>query len=266
MSYPIKVADECWVALAELHRANPDAQSFSTREILEKIRSNEIFGGIRPGITAHLHQHNVANMKPSTARYRMFFREPDRTLRLFRSTDIAHPDRKGKIHPGPVDLPPDRQDLIDWYLRQYRGAEPAKTDEKDDILRLRGLGKNLWADTDADKWVTALRAGWFYPSEEETAAPSMQSQTADIWARLGRFQGQEFQTAKGLPYTYKLDGDSGIWFYRSGKRVERRLWRGELEEALRKPAVRGPSDLASFQCPSYLYGLLSDGRITGERR
>ena len=30
----------------------------------------------------------------------------------------------------------------------------------DSILKLRGLGKELWADEDADAYVTRLRAGW----------------------------------------------------------------------------------------------------------
>ena len=31
---------------------------------------------------------------------------------------------------------------------------------KDPVLQMRGLGKEIWADTNADDYVANLRAGW----------------------------------------------------------------------------------------------------------
>jgi hypothetical protein len=35
-------------------------------------------------------------------------------------------------------------------------------DEKDDpILQMHGVGKEIWADVDADEYVRSLRANWY---------------------------------------------------------------------------------------------------------
>ncbi len=34
-------------------------------------------------------------------------------------------------------------------------------EDKDPILQMRGVGKGIWADTDADEYVRALRANWY---------------------------------------------------------------------------------------------------------
>jgi len=42
-------------------------------------------------------------------------------------------------------------------------------DEQDDpILQMRGVGKEIWADTNADEYVRSLRANWF---GDEKSAP-----------------------------------------------------------------------------------------------
>lgn len=261
---PIKVADECWIALAALSKEDPSRQSFSTREILARVRSEGAYGELRPGLGAHLHQHNVANCVPSTARYRMFYRTEDGGLRLYRPGDAAHPARRGKISPSRAELPAKYQHLLDWYEAEYCGGieEP---EEADPILSLRGLGKEMWAATDPDEYVNGLRSGWGGEHRDPSSLPAQQpgSPTERIWSRILRFQGEQFRTATKLPYTYSVEGDSGIWFYRNGKRIEHRLWRGELEAALKRPAVSRPRDLQRFQCPSYLFGLLTDPRIIG---
>ena len=93
------VADECWVALALLHREQPQRISFTPREILDKISSNAS-GAIRAGVQPHVYLHNVANLPPNSARYRMFYRLEDGSLRLWRPGDPHHPARKGKTKGG----------------------------------------------------------------------------------------------------------------------------------------------------------------------
>jgi hypothetical protein len=73
----ILVADECWIALAMLHREHPERESFTAREIMDKLRREGICGQLRPGLQPHIHLHNVANKTPSSAKYRMFYKLED---------------------------------------------------------------------------------------------------------------------------------------------------------------------------------------------
>jgi hypothetical protein len=191
----------------------------------------------------------------------MFYQTEDGGLRLYRPGDPTHPARRGKTYPSRGDLPTQYHDLLDWYQSVYcKGAREAE--EEDPILRLRGLGRHLWTGTDPDAYVNALRSGWneefVVPSPEEPRIP-----VRDVWKRILRFQSEVFRTASSHPYTYRVEGDNAIWFYRNGHRIERRLSRSELEAALKVPAIFKPSDLQKFQCPSYLFGLITDPRITG---
>jgi hypothetical protein len=272
----IKVADECWVALALLTQENPERNSFTSREMLERIRREHVHPEFRQSLHAHIHQHNIANCRPSTARYRMFYRVDDGTLRLYQPGDVPDPDRSGKTHPVRDELPLKYQPLLDWYEQGYcKGEKPAEN-EPDPILSLRGLGKELWEGVDPDAWVSELRSGWdMEPAAAGTAiatSPEVRgpllADTDRIWRRIVRHQGAEFRTQTDLPFTYEIEGESGIRFFREGHRIEHRLRRGQVEEALRTLPLTKPSDLKKFQCPSYLFGLLTDPRIAGrdERR
>jgi hypothetical protein len=158
----ILVADEAWVALASLHKKYPARQSFSAREILEQVRQEHAFPELRPGVQVHIHQHNVANLEPNPARQRMFYRLGDDSLRLYRPGDPAHPLRKGKMAPKRSELPEKYHYLLDWYEQVYckreSGTESAQ--DRDPILRMWGLGKEIWQGVDADEYVRSLREGW----------------------------------------------------------------------------------------------------------
>lgn len=161
-SEKIRVADEAWVALALLHRENPERQSFSMREIADRVRREQAYPELRPGIQPHISLHNVANLPPNPARYRLFYRLPDATYRLFRPGDDAHPSRTGKVHPDPADLPLPYRGLVDWYEKDYCAAHPL-TEDDDPILKMSGVGRQIWADIDADEYVSDLRRGWETP-------------------------------------------------------------------------------------------------------
>ena len=154
------MADECWVALSLLTREHPERISFSSGEILERIRQEHIHPVWRPGLQAHIHQHNVANRTPSTARYRMAYRLEDGTFRLYRPDDDTHPDRSGKTHPLRSKLPSRYHALLDWYEEVYCDGGPSQKVENDPILSMRGLGKEIWGDIDPDDWINNLRSGW----------------------------------------------------------------------------------------------------------
>jgi hypothetical protein len=269
----LKVADETWIALAELHRENPDRAAFSAREILDKVKAESLYPSLRAGIQPHISLHNVANLPANSARYRMFYRTANGHYRLFLPGDDFHPTRTGKVKPQPGDLPERYVALLDWYEQSYckqsRGA-PAP----DPFLAMRSVGKELWAGIDTDWYVEDLRSGWDptdLPGRADLPGRMDRAKTgrvaADVkgtvWTRLGLHQGEEFKTKTGLPFTYSLEGSNGIWFFRNGRRIEQRLARTELDKALRELPLSGPTDIKQLRDPSYLYGLLADPRIVG---
>jgi hypothetical protein len=157
----VRVADEAWVGLALLQHEHPERVSFSAREILERVKEERANPELRPGVQAHIYLHNVANAEPNSARYRMFFRLPDDTFRLFRPTDTAHPARKGKMIPERDELPAKYHYLLDWYEQEYRRKQNLVIEEDDPILQMWEVGKEIWADTNADDYVRDLRSNWY---------------------------------------------------------------------------------------------------------
>lgn len=80
--------------------------------------------------------------------------------RLFRKGDPYHPAREGsKIVPEPEELSTQYRYLLDWYRDEY-SANRAISIENDPILRLRGLGKDIWKGIDPDEYIRQLREGW----------------------------------------------------------------------------------------------------------
>ena len=157
-----------WIALAVLHRENPDRAAFSAREILEKVKAESLYPGLRAGIQPHISLHNVANLPANSARYRMFYRTRDGRYRLFLPGDDFHPTRTGKTKPEPLDIPEKYVALLDWYERSY--CEPARrSPAQDPFLEMRSKGKEIWGGIDADRFVEELRAGW------EPALPNSKS-------------------------------------------------------------------------------------------
>ena len=113
---------------------------------------------LRPGVKGHVYQHCVANKRPNPGRYRMLFETAPRRRRLFRPGDPCHPQRAtGKDIPARDAVPARHRDLIDWYHREFADSN-AQAD--DPVLALRGLGKEIWADEDADDYVRRQRADW----------------------------------------------------------------------------------------------------------
>jgi len=157
----IRVADEAWLGLALSHYEHPERESFSAREILDRVKHEQVAPEVRAGILPHIYLHNVANIEPNSARYRMFFKLADDTYRLYRPSDLAHPARKGKIIPQRDELPERYHFLIDWYEREYSRKRTQARIEDDPILRMRGVGKEIWADTNADDYVRDLRSNWY---------------------------------------------------------------------------------------------------------
>jgi hypothetical protein len=156
----VKVATETWIATALLHQENPDQADFTVNEIVERAQKEQIHPTLRPGVRVHAVLHCVANLPPNPGRYRMLFATGKSTRRLFREGDPYDQAREGSpIVPDRANVPQEYQHLLDWYFAEYSMRE-GKRDLQNSILGLRGLGRELWADEDADSYVRRLREGW----------------------------------------------------------------------------------------------------------
>ena len=160
MAISLRVADEVWLAAASLHRAHPDQADFTIAELLAHAAAANLTGKpLRPGIRVHVYQHCVANRPPNPGRYRMLVETAPRRRRLYRPGDPCHPLRTaGKDVPDPAEIPLPCRDLIDWYHAHFVAERAGRV--QDPLLALRGVGKALWADEDADDYVQRQREGW----------------------------------------------------------------------------------------------------------
>ena len=156
----IRVADEVWIATASLHRSRPDAPDFAIAEIMAQAEAAQVAGlPLRPGVKIHVYLHCVANRPPNPGRYRMLFETANGRRRLCRPSDPCHPLRStGKTVPKRGEVHAEYGDLIDWYETVYVGRTLGAAG--DPILGLRGQGREIWADEDADAFVRRQREGW----------------------------------------------------------------------------------------------------------
>jgi hypothetical protein len=161
----IRIADRIWIAAALLHKSHPSRAAFSKNEISERLKTEALTTGVERGtLNAHLDQHLVANLPPSSGKYRMLFEAADGNLRLFRPGDLTHPARlqlrkPSKILPRPQEIPKRFHYLLDWYANWSRKAPPPQAPNLDDdpLIRLIGSGRHIWADEHADDYVENLR-------------------------------------------------------------------------------------------------------------
>lgn len=160
MEQDVRVADEVWLAAASLHRAQPDRADFTVAEIVAQAEAANVTGKtLRPGVRVHVNQHCVANRAPNSGTYRMLVETGPRRRKLYVPGDPCHPKRStGKDAPEPSEIPPAYRELVEWYRESF--AKGADSGAQDPVLAMRGLGKALWADEDADAYVQRQREGW----------------------------------------------------------------------------------------------------------
>ena len=90
----------------------------------------------------------------------MLYATGKNTRRLFRESDDFHPERRGgKVTPSREHIPSPYQTLLDWYQDKFVGKRKS-VEKSDPILGLRGLGKEIWVEENADEYVSRLRGGW----------------------------------------------------------------------------------------------------------
>jgi hypothetical protein len=160
----IKLADRIWIAVASLHQQMPERLDFTKNEIREKLRELGLMEGLKTqSVAAHLKQHLVANVPPSSTKYRMLYESRPGYLRLFRPDDNIDPARQSrrptKQIPEQDELPAEYHGFLDWYQEWCHGANRRKPPNFDDdlLIRLIGSGRHIWADEHADEYVENLR-------------------------------------------------------------------------------------------------------------
>ena len=156
----MKVADEVWVVVAQLHREHPERDDFTIEEIMERATREAGKEPLRPGVYVHVVQHCVANRPANPGRYRMLFETGPGRRRLFRAGDNYDPPREGaKTVPNSEEIPSEYESLLQWYQEWSQDSLENRI-KNDPLLALRGSGKELWADEHADDYVRRLREGW----------------------------------------------------------------------------------------------------------
>lgn len=160
----LRLADRIWLTVAMLHERFPETRAFSKLEIREELERSGLGAGTNPlSINAHLKQHLVANVAPSTGKYTMLFQTEAGTLRLYRPGDFIDPGRRSgraaKHMPKREEIPSQYHRLLDWYEEWIGTQTPTKPViyEDDPLIRLIGSGEHIWADEHADEYVENLR-------------------------------------------------------------------------------------------------------------
>jgi|ERR1035438_6033482 hypothetical protein len=139
-----------------------------------------------------------------------------------------------------------------------------RQETNDPVLLMLGVGKQLWEGEPGDRFIERLRSEDLPPSpfERRLDAPA-ENPSESVWQRIKRHQGEEFRTVKRLPFTYEMEG-AGIWFFRDGRRIERKLTRTQVDQAIARCPLHRTTEIKDLMDYSYLFALLMDARIRGE--
>lgn len=160
------LTDAIWIAVALLHQEFPNRDGFTRAEIRTKLRDTGLSDGLKPSsIAAHLSEHMVANVPPSSTKYQMLFKLGEDKLRLYMPGDALHPkrasSRPNKQRPSATEIPDKYLRLLSWYIdwctsKPRESPAPLNFDD-DPFIRLIGSGRETWADEHADEYVENLR-------------------------------------------------------------------------------------------------------------
>lgn len=81
----------------------------------------------------------------------------------------------------------------------------------------------------------------------------------ELWVRLKRCEGEEFETKTGQPFTYEIDGNA-----LRPSRTRYSLSKAEFSKALALVPFEGPGVInRTVRGPAYVWALLHDKRIRG---
>lgn len=143
-------------------------------------------------------------------------------------------------------------------------AEAEPIEREDPVLLMLGVGKHLWATEPGDKFVERLRSEDLAPPPlDESQGGGAENAPEAVWRRIESHQGEEFRTARRLPFTYVVEG-AGIWFFRNGRRINRKLTRSQVEKAIERCPLKSTTEIKDLMDFAYLFALLMDRRIRGQ--
>jgi hypothetical protein len=143
----------------------------------------------------------------------------------------------------------------DAKQRQRQAADP--------VLAMLGVGKQLWESEPGDRFIERLRSEELPPSPFAGRLDAAENASEMVWQRITHHEGEEFHTATGLPFTYAMEG-SGIWFFREGRRINRKLTRTQVDQAIARCPLASTTEVKDLMDYAYLFGLLMDARIRAQ--
>jgi hypothetical protein len=145
-----------------------------------------------------------------------------------------------------------------------KGDSDPCCDADDPVLLMLGVGRQLWEQESGDSFVERLRAEdpSAPPATPRPASPAQNLPEA-VWGRIESHQGEEFHTARGLPFTFAVEG-AGIWFFRDGRRINRKLTRTQVEVAISRCPLTSTTEIKDLMDYAYLFAVLMDQRIKRE--
>jgi hypothetical protein len=80
----------------------------------------------------------------------------------------------------------------------------------------------------------------------------------EVWYRIIDQSGEPFQTITGLPFTYKVKGNTVI-----PSRTYYGISRTDFEKAYGKVPFKGPGEITKYiRGPAYVWAILHDARIS----
>jgi hypothetical protein len=77
-----------------------------------------------------------------------------------------------------------------------------------------------------------------------------------VWSRILAHAGEEFRLVRGARFTYHVRGNSVV-----PNRTDYPIHRSQFEIALGRMPLGGPSEIQDLRGPSYVFAILTDGRI-----
>jgi len=147
----------------------------------------------------------------------------------------------------------------------HRGQDRDQAAEANDpVLAMLGVGRQLWELEPGDNFVERLRSEALPVPPAMHYSPDPAGNLAEkVWRRIVKHQGELFQTVRGLPFTFEVEG-AGIWFFRDGKRVNRKLTRTQFEVALSRCPLSRTTEISDLMDYPYVFAVLTDRRIRGQ--
>ena len=82
-----------------------------------------------------------------------------------------------------------------------------------------------------------------------------------FWNKLREFEGNEFRTVRGLPFTYEFIGENSIRVSRANQVISKI----NFEKALSVMPILGPGEISNLvRGSAYVYALVVDERLQGQ--